>query len=94
MMEHTPVAGVIVVGVVAIVFFGFCSLVLAVILDCAAEARAEDAWYKLWLQSLELDNAKLNFTKVCAKMDVDKHGVPLLAESWMRSDPWALARKN
>lgn len=71
----SPWTGVVFVGIFSTVALGFCNLILAVIVDSAAEARSEDTTYKLWVQKLNEETAKGKLTEICRTLDVDQNGL-------------------
>lgn len=74
LIERSPACALIFMGIFATVILGFSNLILAVIVDCAADARQDDLDYQAQRAKLGEEAAKLRFIRLCADLDTDHSG--------------------
>jgi len=74
LIERSPACALIFMGIFATVILGFSNLILAVIVDCAADARQDDLDYQAQRAKQGEEAAKLRFIRLCADLDTDHSG--------------------
>lgn len=73
-IERNPFLVLVFLGVWSTVVLGFSNLILAVIVDCAADARKDDLEYQERVQLLGEEAAMQKFLKLCSELDTDGSG--------------------
>lgn len=70
-IEDSPLTVLLFLGVWSTVVLGFSNLILAVIVDCAADARQDDLAYQERVKMLGEEAAMQQFVKLCKELDQD-----------------------
>ncbi len=79
-IEHYPWTSLIFLGINFTVAIGLINLVLAVVVDKAAEAREQDVQHQIALKERRQREAKSQLVKLCYEMDTDRSGALTLLE--------------
>jgi len=70
-VEERPLVGILLVMVVVVVSLGTMNLILAVIVERAAEAREKDVLDRIQQKDDEANEMKLRLLRLCSTMDID-----------------------
>jgi len=79
-IEHSPWTVAIFTGIIVTVQLVLMNLILAVIVDRAAEARIDDARAHALLKKSQCSRAQKRLLRICAEMDEDSSGTLTLQE--------------